>query len=119
MVAIMERKTITQALQLRGEVFGGVNQYREAFRRLGRPVWSCARGIICNGGFGKKILRFSEARALSLKRQVIKVSVETFNKPAISLYEKTGFTRTSEASGYICYTKVLPKGNKRKSQKQC
>jgi GNAT superfamily N-acetyltransferase len=58
-------------------------------------------------GLGKKILRFSEIRTLALHGEVLKLNVETFNDPAIRLYEKEGFTRTSEASGYIYYTKIL------------
>lgn len=64
-------------------------------------------------GLGKKILRFSEIRTMALHGEVIKLNVETFNDPAISLYDKAGFTRTSKASGYIYYTKVLNRQNKR------
>lgn len=64
-------------------------------------------------GLGKKILRFSEIRTMALHGEVIKLNVETFNHPAIRLYEKEGFTRTSKASGYIYYTKMLNRQNKR------
>ncbi len=58
-------------------------------------------------GIGTELLRFAEDRAKVLGYEMIKLSVDNCNEPAITLYEKIGFTRTSAAKDQLYYTKLL------------
>lgn len=67
-------------------------------------------------GIGMKLLRFAEARAVTLGCQMIKLSVEKGNKPAIKLYEKNGFTQASVTKDHIYYSKLLARKDRQQKR---
>jgi len=74
------------------------------------PVWLglIAVSLSMRGkGLAKQMLYFCGDRAFQLNRHVIKLRVDPDNKPARSLYERTGFVCTSQTSVDCIYTKVL------------
>lgn len=83
------------------------------------PVWL---GLITvsprmrGQGLAKQMLRFCGDRTLQLHRQAIKLRVDQDNKPARSLYERTGFVCTSQTPADCIYTKVWSRRTKQRRE---
>ena len=66
----------------------------------------------------KRMLRFCEGRTSELNRHVMNLRVDQDNKPARSLYERTGFVCTSQKSIDCIYTRVVSQQDKHNSTGQ-
>jgi ribosomal protein S18 acetylase RimI-like enzyme len=83
---------------------------RQKHSGAGKSIWIeliAVSDAMRRQGLAKYMLRFCESYAKELKRSVIRLSVDSTNKAARNLYERTGFICTAQTPVSCIYTKML------------